>query len=329
VAVKDVCAWPNLTLMRDGSVTAVFHNQPGHGTMEGDIDGWTSEDGLQWKKLSTITHHEAGTIRLNHAAGLNEQGELVVLCSGWTDHQQPGRPKQPKFRDAVLENWILLSGDGGSTWAKSTGFPKADTGWTEWVPFGDIWLGQNGKLHTSCYQGRLADPSKSSKVQTYHSGHFTSLDGGKSWMLTSIIGDRHNETDIFPLGGASWLAAARIDAIELFRSDDDGKSWQKPTRVTGRSEINGHLARLKDGRLLLSYGVRVAGRQGVCAKLSSDEGKTWGEPLRLAHSFTNDCGYPSSVQLADGSIVTAYYSRDAPEYNGYHMGCAVWRAPPK
>jgi hypothetical protein len=42
-------------------------------------------------------------------------------------------------------------------------------------------------------------------------------------------------------------------------------------------------------------------------------------------SHSNDCGYPSSVQLADGRIVTAYYSKSAPEHPGYHMGTAVWR----
>lgn len=84
----------------------------------------------------------------------------------------------------------------------------------------------------------------------------------------SVIGAKHNETDIFPLAASvGWLP--RIDAVELFRSDDDGATWQGPQRVTGRNEINGHLTRLADGRLLLSYGCRVKDRYGVLAKLSS------------------------------------------------------------
>jgi len=55
-----------------------------------------------------------------------------------------------------------------------------------------------------------------------------------------------------------FLAAARIDAVELFRSDDDGVTWVGPQRVTNRNEINAQLLRLKDGRLLMSYGNRVA-----------------------------------------------------------------------
>ena len=84
---------------------------------------------------------------------------------------------------------------------------------------------------------------------------------------------------------------------------------RKTIRSGLRNEINGHLMRLADGRLLLSYGVRVKDRRGVCAKLSSDDGKTWSKTLRLAHAIGSaDCGYPSSVQLKNGSIVTAWYS---------------------
>jgi sugar lactone lactonase YvrE len=325
VAVKEVCAWPNLTLTPQGEILAVLHNQPGHGTMEGDIDCWASRDGVGWEKRSTITQHEPGTIRMNHAAGLAGNGDLIVLCSGWTDHQQPGRPKQAPFRDAVLSNWILRSADGGRSWTRHENFPKPEPGWKEYIPFGDVWADAGGALHVSCYQSRLPDPQSGSKLRTFRSWHFRSDDDGRSWLAVSVIGERHNETQLFPLGSGRWLAAARIEAMDIFRSEDDGRTWGEAVRVTERNEINGHLLRLQDGRLLLTYGVRVAGRHGVCAKFSTDDGRTWGPSVRLAVSYINDCGYPSSVQLADGRIITAYYSKSAPEYPGYHMGTAVWR----
>lgn len=325
VAVKEVCAWPNLTLMRDGTVIAVLHNQPGHGTMEGDVDCWASRDGVTWEKRGTVTQHEPHTIRMNHAAGLAANGDLIVLCSGWTDEKQPGRPKQARFRDDILATWVMRSSDGGRAWQKSTAFPLAEAGWSQHIPFGDIWAGTDGALHTSCYQGQFTDPSKSTKIKGWRAWHFRSDDDGHTWKAESIIGPRHNETSVFPLGGRSWLAAARIDATEVIRSDDDGATWQEPVRVTGKNEINGHITRLNDKRLLLTYGVRIADRQGVCAKFSSDDGRTWSHAVRLARSSSGDCGYPSSVQLADGTIVTAYYSREAPEHAGYHMGVALWK----
>jgi hypothetical protein len=68
----------------------------------------------------------------------------------------------------------------------------------------------------------------------------------------------------------------------------------------------------------------------VLAKLSSDEGRSWSEPLRIAHTADKgDCGYPSSVQLADGSIITAWYSNNSPGHKGYQLGVSVWKAAAK
>ncbi len=330
VAVTNVCAWPNLTLLRDGTLIAVLHDQPAHGTREGDVACWATRDGLEWEKRGTITKHAPHTVRMNHAAGQARNGDLVVLCSGWTDVKQPERPKQQSFRDAVLSPWVMRSNDGGRNWSKDEAFPKAEAGWTEYIPFGDIWIGQDGALHTSCYQGRYVDATKSFQMNGWRSLHFFSRDDGRTWERGAVIGARHNETAIFPLGGGSWLAAARIERMELIRSDDHGRSWGEPVGVTDRNEINGHLARLRDGRLLLSYGVRVAGRRGVCAKLSEDDGRTWGAPLRIAHAIGNaDCGYPASSQLPDGAIVTAWYAKESTEHSGYHMGASIWRAPGK
>jgi len=328
VAVEDVCAWPNLTLLGDGTIIAVFHNKPSHGQMESDIDCWASQDGLTWEKRSTVTVHAPKTTRMNHAAGVAANGDLVVLCSGWTDIKQPGRPKQAAFRDDILRAWVLRSSDGGRTWEKREDFPAPEAGWTEHIPFGDIWGGDDGALHVSTYQGEFRDPAVSTKTKGWRSWHLRSDDDGWTWKKVSIIGATHNETDIFPLGGDQWLAAARTTTMDLIRSNDNGVTWQKPQTVTARNEINGHLTRLGDGRLLLSYGVRVDGRRGVLAKFSSDEGKTWSEPLRIADTVDGgDCGYPSSVQRADGKMVTAWYSSESPQHKGYHMGVSVWVAP--
>ncbi len=328
VAVENVCAWPNLTLLPDGTVVAIFFNQPAHGTVEGDLECYASRDGLVWEKRSTVTAHEADTVRMNHAAGLARNGDLVVLCSGWSNQKQPQRPKQAAFRDDILRSWVLRSSDGGRTWEKRDAFPGVEGNWTEQIPFGDIWTGDDGALHTSVYQGEFTEPTKSTKIKGWRSWHFRSADDGWTWEAVSIIGPRHNETDIFPLGGQSWLAAARIDAMELFRSDDNGATWQEPVRVTEKNEINGHLCRLEDGKLLLSYGVRIDGRRGVCAKTSSDEGRTWGQVWRLADTVDGgDCGYPASVQLPDGALVTAWYSRHTSTHDGYHLGVSVWKEP--
>lgn len=321
VVVDNVCAWPQLVLLRDGTIAALLHNQPSHGVTEGDIECWTSANGEFWTKAGTATHHAPNTVRMNHAAGLAKNGDLIVLCSGWTNEQQPGRPKQKPFRDTTLRPVICRSSDGGHTWTQSTEFPEYKTG--IFIPFGPILTGDDGALHASCYAG----PGP---------WHFRSDDDGRTWQPTTVIASKHNETSILPLGGERWLAAARVSTTDLYacytdlyRSDDNGASWQGPERVTEPGEHNAHLLHLKDGRLLMSYGNRTKGQFGTMAKWSTDEGKTWSEPLRLANALSSDCGYPSSVQRSDGKIVTSYYSRTSEHHTRYHMGVTIWEVPAK
>ncbi|MBC7819629.1 MAG: exo-alpha-sialidase, partial [Planctomycetaceae bacterium] len=249
VAIDNVCAWPNLVTLRDGTIAAIIHNRPSHGGMEGEVECWASDDGALWERRGRPAPNDPHTVRMNVAAGLAKNGDLLVLCSGWTDLRQPERPKQPAFRDSILRSWVCRSSDSGRTWMQLKEFPAPDAGWTEHIPFGPIFVGDDGALHASCYGGEWLAPTVNFKTKGYTAWHFRSDDDGRTWQRTSLIGPKHNETSLFPLGGKRWLAAARIDAVELFRSDDDGATWQGPQRVTERNEINAHLLRLKDGRL--------------------------------------------------------------------------------
>lgn len=327
VAIDNVCAWPNLTLLSDGSINATVFGKPSHGQMEGAAECWNSINGEFWTKVGIPAPNEPHTNRMNVACGLAKNGDLLVLCSGWTDVKQPMRPKQPVFRDDILSNWVCRSHDGGKTWSQIKVFPAPDAGWTHYIPFGDIKIGEDGALHVSCYGGEFTDPSKSTKTKGYRSWHFRSDDDGKTWRRTSIIHPTGNETTLLHLGGKRWMAAARERAMDLFVSEDDGETWGEPMRVTEKNEINGHLVRLKDQRILLSYGSRVKDEFGVLGKFSSDEGKTWGPPVRIARTLESDCGYPSTVQRPDGKLVTAWYSKASENHQRYHMGVAIWQAP--
>jgi hypothetical protein len=37
-----------------------------------------------------------------------------------------------------------------------------------------------------------------------------------------------------------------------------------------------------------------------------------------------DGGYPATVQLADGTLVTAYYCKGTPAHTRYHVGVVRW-----
>lgn len=141
VAIDNVCAWPNLTLMPDGSINTTIFGKPSHGQVAGAAECWNSPDGQFWTKVGIPAPNDGNTNRMNVAAGLATNGDLLVLCSGWTNVKQPQRPKQADFRDDILSTWVCRSSDGGKMWSQIKEFPAPDAGWTHYIPFGDIKIG--------------------------------------------------------------------------------------------------------------------------------------------------------------------------------------------
>lgn len=317
VAVDNVCAWPNLTLMPDGAIVATIFNQPSHGSVAGDVECWASTDGgRSWQKRGTPAAHEPDTNRMNVAAGLTPGGELLVISSGWSNRYPEGQ-RGLAFRAGILEPWVCRSADGGRTWTVDRkAFPARGPRGGDCIPFGDILPGADGQLRVAIYEVlKLRDD----RVYVYRSP-----DGGKTWGEPAALdtGKYRNETALVHLGGGKWLAAARVSELQLYRSEDDAKTWTACGPVTEASQHPGDFLQLRDGRLMLTYGNRTADR-GVDVRFTRDTGKTWSPPLRVA-DFQGDGGYPASVQLADGSIVTAYYASKSSSHGRYHMGVAVW-----
>ena len=83
------------------------------------------------------------------------------------------------------------------------------------------------------------------------------------------------------------------------------------------------LIRLRDGRVCLTYGYR-AKPFGIRARLSRDDGRTWGPEFALrSDGGGRDVGYPRSVQRTDGKVVTVYYFHDTPGGDRY-VAATVW-----
>jgi hypothetical protein len=155
VAIDNVCAWPNLTMMPDGAIVATIFNQPAHGTCEGDVECWASEDGGRtWKLRGTPAPHEPATNRMNVAAGLGCDGELVVLASGW--YREGG------FRTRVVPCWACISADEGETWGPPMVLVNCDDasdgGYPSSVQLAD------GTVVTAYYANRVAQHRR------YHMG---------------------------------------------------------------------------------------------------------------------------------------------------------------
>lgn len=342
IAAHDHCAWPNLSMLEDGqTLAACIFSNASHAAKAGDVECWLSPDGgATWKLASAVTQHEPGTNRVNHAAGLAASGDLLVLTSGWSDRWPAGVPRtRGRFRYQVLGPWLSRSPDGGhSWWVEKEAFPQTTPAGQPAVPFGNLQLAANGDLCVSVYSPQA--PWERYEERAFRSWLYRSKDDGKTWGEPAVIGPQHNETDILHLGGGRWLACPRAgtgvegkDYMELFASDDDGRTWVHKRTLTGFQRVNGTLCRLEDGRVLFCCGDRASepGCKGIEATISSDGGESWSQPIRLIDWNGLDGGYPSSVQRADGQIVTAYYSSALPDQpanslEGYHMETIVWDA---
>ena len=100
------------------------------------------------------------------------------------------------------------------------------------------------------------------------------------------------------------------DAGETLQSEssDGGATWSPPHSI-GVWGLPSHLLRLSDGRLLMSYGYRRK-PYGNQVRISSDHGENWSAPLTLsADGAGHDLGYPSTVELADRSLLSVWYER--------------------
>lgn len=322
VAVDNVCAWPNLTLLPDGAIVATIFNQPCHGKWEGDVECWASEDdGQTWQLRGTSAPHEPAENRMNVAAGLAHDEALIVLASGWSDRPPVGGTP-PAGYSTVLDPWVCRSTDGGSTWERSSAIAPPP-GWSRAIiPFGDIVRLSGKALGVSFYGWNPPDE--------HNAFFYRSDDDGQSWTLAGMIKEGFiNETTLAARQDGSLLAAARTledQHLEIFRSTDEGKNWEGLGPATLGRQHPAQLLELADARVLLTYGIRNKGLYGVGARVSDDGGETWGPPRVLADlEGATDGGYPSSVQVADGAVVTAYYGNRTAYHHRYHMGVVRWQ----
>ncbi len=92
-------------------------------------------------------------------------------------------------------------------------------------------------------------------------------------------------------------------------SEDGGRTWTKPyPLLKANGGAPAHLLLHSSGALISVYGYR-AGPYGVKAMISYDLGKTWEKDIEIyTQDVSYDLGYPSTVELSDGSLITVFYA---------------------
>ncbi|MCI0362158.1 MAG: glycoside hydrolase [Planctomycetaceae bacterium] len=205
-------------------------------------------------------------------------------------------------RKKELGVWAIRSTDGGVTWSQR--FPTLVNS-----PHGPIQLSD----------GRLLYAGKDLWGKDERVGVCESTDDGQSWQWLADIaprdGDKHTEYhELHAVETADKRIVVQIrnhnptndrETLQC-ESSDGGKSWSTPKSI-GVWGLPSHLLKLRDGRLVMSYGHRRAAF-GNQARVSTDHGRTWSEPIIISgDGVTGDLGYPSTVELADGTLLSVWY----------------------
>ncbi len=339
----------DLIPLRDGEILLTFREATDHISPDGDVILLRSRDhGKSWGErqvvggLSDLDEREGCGLQLKDGTILmNIFVNALYRPDGtfdWLSHfgRNPGYPTGtlPGRRGMKRASYTILSNDNGRTWSKpqyvtADGMPSSDIeGPTDApleMPDGSI------LMPMEAYYTK-ADP------QNWSAFVLKSTDKGRTWRYLSTIADDpggklgyFEEPALVRLRTGKIIAAMRnsgpANAIWISHSNDDGKTWSKaaPTPMIGHPA---DLLQLKDGRVLCTYGYR-AGRHGnpagIRACFSRDDGETWdinNEVVLRRDFFNSDIGYPESMQLPDGRVLTAYYFNTL---GRYYIGGTFWQ----
>ena len=205
-------------------------------------------------------------------------------------------------RQAELGEWVLRSTDGGLNFS---------------ARIATIVNSPHGPLQLK--DGRILYIGKELWTKNQRIGAVESKDDGLSWNWLSEIPGRPGddvERDYHELHAvesddgrivAQIRHQGKVDKNWTLQTEstDGGKTWTIPRAIT--FGIPSQLLKLRDGRLLMTYGHRRL-PFGNQARLSTDHGRTWSEPMIVSGDGTvSDLGYPSTVELADGTLLTVWY----------------------
>jgi len=206
--------------------------------------------------------------------------------------------------------FVKISKDGGKSWSERIRVPVTSPhGPTRKADGSLLFLGKE-----KCW---------GSGLEAGHIYTFESKDGGYTWEKLGYVelpegfeASEIHEPHAIELPDGTILGGLRVSSPKLpgrngvftTFSYDGGKTFTKPQLL----DICGtppHFLLHSSGAIVLTYGRRIAPCEER-AVISWDGGKTWSEEITVSQEAPDwDLGYPSSIELSDGSIMTVYYQK--------------------
>lgn len=296
IAVRGQGYFPVMIKLADGALGAVIRGGAPHVGRGGRLDFIRSEDGGRTWSEPVVAIDSEWDDR-NPALGQMRDGTLVLAYGEARSYRADGTFD---LEAGPYLPFMVTSDDGGRTWSAKREFWAP---FTSPSPYGKIAVCADGTALMVVYQM----PSNGAAI-------LRSTDNGRTWGDHSML-PGHDETQVIGLPDGRLLAFARIEetgpyGLMLSESSDGGRTWEKTRLLMKAQQWPFDATVLQSGHLLLSFGSRVD-YFGAGVLVSEDGGETWDEQRAVAigwDSLSTDTGYPSTVQLEDGTIVTMYYA---------------------
>ena len=314
---KQMYAWPGMVKISEREILVAASERLHHTCPYGrEVIVRSTDAGQSWTLPQEVYNSELD----DRDSNLNIAPDGTLILSWFTstafENHWTKRAKRVSnlMRDELLGPWMCCSRDMGDNWDEPRRMPVG------------------GHISPSVLSdGSLLvigeEPRNESALAVYKSG-----DMGISWRkATKIYCTKHwreeykrkmsvlNENHVLETSPGKLMVMFRSNPSEsghLFQafSEDYGESWTKPCKT----EIWGYppqLLRLENGVIMCSYSHRRA-PYSIRAVFSYDEGRTWDtDNIQTLYQWEDepDMGYPTSIELSPGEILTVFYCsrRDA------------------
>ena len=327
-APGEYCAWPDIARTTGGDLIVLFCKSEEHLGPDGSILlSRSTDNGSTWEPPVTvfdtpIDERESGMTVLTDGRIIGHFWSTFHTPSGYAALQPLSYEKSvidrwtrvvasPEYTGAAGNRggWTRISSDAGRTWSAPVHGPDA--------VHGGIQL-RDGSLLIASYRSEEKD------VGVYHAqspeAPWRMVSGVRSPRQDSL---RFGEPHVLQLPSGRIIMMLRATAIPYddmhptcvlweSYSDDNGNTWAEPF-ATPLWGFPPHLLLLSDGRVVCSYGYRRPPfGQRACI---SEDGVTWkreDEVILRDDAPNGDLGYPASVELEPGLLLTVYYQPDVP-----------------
>jgi hypothetical protein len=322
-------AWPTILKAANGDIVIAFDEAMRRSTItHGDPTYYamllrSTDGGKTWGLPSPIGGYENMGVEAIGAAVLRD-GTILGQCYHpryYTEAEGrkkfsgkvPGvvhRKEFPWYQEHGNYNFVYRSTDHGLTWEPPVGFDAS--------PYKMAFMLRSAQ---ELADGTLVLPCTEDSFGPGKNFVVFSKDRGRTWgKVTAITRDANiffSEPALLALPSGKLIAMMRTHQggdYFLYQADSlDGGNFWSESRRTAMWGYPAHLLLLANGSILCVYGRRKE-PFGIRACLSNDEGKTWdtNHELVIRDDFRNgNLGYPTSIQLDDGRILTAYYGEDS------------------